>query len=157
MVRVRPPAPRPANCPLLKFEHYNPSGNSPDAVVYFETENLLKFDGKQYTVTYKLPALNLIQEVFMTVDYKGIETISVRFMPQPNYYVLSEDCKRTVLHELKSGDKKKLTSMLNTFGKDLVDEAKELGERIKGMKKRMRAFQMDVKDAYPLFRVRKGR
>jgi hypothetical protein len=151
MVRVRPPAPRPAGCQLLKFEHHTPSGNSPDAVVYYEKENLLRFGSKQYKVTYRLPALKLIQEVFMTVDYKGIETISVRFMPKPNYYVLSADCKRTVLRELTSLDKKKLTSMLNTFGKDLAEEAKELGERIKSMKKRMRTFHKDVRDAYPLF------
>ena len=151
MVRIRPPSPRPANCPLLKFEHFNPEGNSLDAVVYFEKKNLLTFDGKQYKVTYKLPALGLIQEVFMTVNYKGFETISVRFMPQPNYYVLSANCRHTVLNELKSKDKVKLTSMLNTFGKDLVEEAKEVGERIRNMKRQMRAFQKDVKDAYPLF------
>lgn len=151
MVRVRPPLPRPANCPSLKFEHYSPEGNSHDAVVYFEKKNLLTFDGKQYKVTYKLPALNLIQDVFMMVNYKGFKTISVRFMPKPNYYVLSADCRRTVLHDLKSKDKAKLTSMLNTFGKDLVEEAMEVSERIKSMKRKMRAFQKDVKDAYPLF------
>jgi hypothetical protein len=56
-----------------------------------------------------------------------------------------------VLNELKSKDKVKLTSMLNTFGKDLADEAKEVCERIKSMKRQMRVFQKDVKDAYPLF------
>jgi hypothetical protein len=152
-MRIRPPTPRPAKCPLLKFEHYNPEGNSPDAVVYLEKKNLLKFDGKQYKVTYKLPALNLIRAVFMTENYKGIETISVRFTQKPNYFDISADCKRTVLHELKSKDKVRLTSMLNTFGKALAEEAKEVGESVKRMKRQIKAFQKDVKDAYPLFEL----
>jgi hypothetical protein len=154
-MRIRPPTPRPANCPLLKFEHYNPEGNSLDAVVYFEKKNLLKFDGKQYKVTYKLPVIGLIQEVFMTENYKGIETISVRFMPKQNYYILSANCQRIVLHEMKSKDKVKLTSMLNTFGKDLAEEAKEVCERVKRMKRQIKAFQKDVKDSYPLFQLDK--
>ena len=153
-MRIRPPSARPASCPLLKFEHFSREGNSADEVVYFEKRNLLTFSGKHFAVTsYKLPHdLNLIQEVFMTQNYKGFETISVRFLPEPDYcYVLTSDCQRTIMPELKSKDKVKLTSMLNTFGKDLVEDAKEVGERLKRMKRQMLAFQKDVSEAYPLF------
>ena len=61
--------------PNLKFERFNPEGNSPDAVVYMSTCGLLVYEGKRYEIEITIEDDFKITEVFEETytDYEGNE------------------------------------------------------------------------------------
>jgi hypothetical protein len=158
MVRIRPPFPRPETCPDLDFEYFNTEGNSPDAVVYNKSEGIFTFKDKYYLLDTEYHSqfpsddIELIGEVFLMEDYHGRgETLFVRYLRDENDYCRSANCKRTVLPNLTTDDKAKLTSMLNAFGSELASEAAEVNHKIKRMKTLMEAFSKDVAEKFPGF------
>ena len=63
---------RPDDVPNLKFERFNPNGNSPDAVVYISDRGLLVYDGKRYEIDITIEDDFEITDVFQR-KYKDDE------------------------------------------------------------------------------------
>ena len=160
MVRHRPPFIRPESCPSLEFEFFNTEGNSPDAVVYTESEGILTFKDKHYlmdtTFNSGFPTdINLIRDVFLMENFRGAgEMLFVRYLRNADDNTQSAHCKRTMLPGLKTEEKEKLSAVLNTFGAELAKEAEELNHKIKRIKTLMDAFSKDTAETFPGLRFK---
>jgi hypothetical protein len=152
MVSVRPPFPRPATAPLVRFERFNVEGNSEDAAVYSEETGLIVYKNKHYMTNTVIKDSYVIDESFLMEDYRAEEHILVRFRYRPGDYVLQASFRFTVLPTLKEEDKTKLTSMLHTFTGDMTKEVQHMKESIERLKGIIKVFNENVKSEYPGFK-----
>jgi len=151
-----PPLPRPDGTPLLAFEHFNPNGNSDNAVVFIKEENLLKFAGKHYAVVYGLADDVVVDEVFLLEKMfllSGYDTIFVGYHHGKSPYPHQAVCRLTVLPDLKEEEKDEITAMIRSYSTQMAEAAKKVKVLVKEMKTISKEFEKKVVAYCPDFNV----
>lgn len=131
---------RPANSPLLEFEHFNSEGNKEGAVVYCEESALLKYSGKSYMVDHELPDNFEVTAVFLINNFRGEDTMFLEYS--------ADDCEmqiRCKVTAVPSDEEKiKLAAVLKEFGTEMAEETAKMVASFKRMKTLVAGFDASV-------------
>ena len=138
---------RPESKPSLAFERFSNEGNSEDAVVYLENEELLAYKGKHYRVHSACPIQPRI--------HKNANILDV-FLEDYGYMIVQFEVK-TMKHELACPvffypdpeQRAKLCAMFNRHGSQLKEAAEQVMQAIKRVKTIVDEHTNELNDIHP--------
>ncbi len=124
--------------PPLVFEYFDASGNSPDAVVYMDDEQLLKHADKYYLVRSDIEDEWELEDLYV---YKNPEAGK-----KDQLIAIFDECQ-LVCHQIVMPDaeqKQKLTKTFKEFGAKMDIAAQKMADAVKGIKELYQSLNTEV-------------
>jgi hypothetical protein len=130
--------PRPDDSPSLVLENFDASGNSPDAVVYMESERLLKYQDQHYVLQDDIDEEWELEDLYL---YKNpLAGNKVQLIAKFDERQMA--CDQIVVPDAEQ--KQKLAKTFKEFGAKMDIAAQQMADAVKGVNELYGSLKAEV-------------